>query len=400
MPASLSLHRANRRGLQGTTGVAILKAPMQCGMATIVYRTGHALGAFRMRCHSWGCTYCAPRLARRWTRTLEQAEFRPHTFATLTIDPKELERLCGCMACKDPHEERRPDCLLLDYARQHDLLMGRWRLLLQELRRIAKRRKEQLSYFRATENHRGNYDPVRKIHNHREHWHMLLSLDMGGGFRSKQDAPPGSQVYDAARDEFAQLASRFGFGMTRAYTVDPSNRLVHSYLAKYASKGSSGNYLRVRHISVSRDIRHEHHDADPVVEHHIVAGHARPSIEDLAATARQQAGRMAGAVAVLRRVRARFGNAALDGHSIEQPALDWIERTPRNHAIRMARGARLRRTGAHERRAARRRESSGEARREGGRPRVEHRPVEHVRIELRSSEVVIERTETSQETSQ
>lgn len=345
-----------------------------------------------MRCHSWGCTYCAPQLAKRWVRTLETCEFRPQTFATLTIDPAKLERLCGCAGCIDPEDERPAWCLLYDYGRQHALFMRQWRQLLQALRRIAKRERTQLSYFRATEHHAGNWDARRRVNNHREHWHLLLNLDLGGGFRRASDAPPGGSLYSPDKDRFAQLAERFGFGLTRAYTIDPSSRLVRSYVSKYASKGSTGNYLRIRHISTSQDIQHPQHESDPCLDFAIVSGADAPRTEDLARTLPSVARAYLGCNAVLARVRSRFPGSQMDGDSYERPIPKWLAVTARLARLGDPCDSRLPGTVDYVTGAV----TYHPEERNQHRRLTDARTIEHARLTLETLDLVVERTEHPQ----
>lgn len=285
MVATRNLRRIRARAVNGEATPKLARSPWGCGHGTILYATASTVGAFRMRCHSWACAYCAPRLAAKWTRTLQEAAFAPRTFATLTIDPSHLEAACGCNGCKGDVANRPASCLLLDHARQHQIFMGRWRQLLQALRREAKRQGKPLSYFRATEHHAGAMDRVRRIRNYREHWHMLLTLDLGGGFKPGAHLTPDQPVYSEAADRFAALAQRHGFGICRAYTIDPAQTGVRHYVAKYASKADKGgNAIRCRLIAVSKDIRHPVADKLDVIDHHLLTAKSDPSIDQLAAS--------------------------------------------------------------------------------------------------------------------
>lgn len=236
----------------------------RCLSSVLVMRGAQGDSWVPLRCKSWGCRRCRPKLAARWGHTLRHHKvlgFDPRRFLTITLDPGEIAKRCGCVACLAELEgrdfESRPDgCLLLDYGWQQKFLHRAWTRLIARVRRVA----GKVSFWRVYEFHAGAYDAKRRIYNYRLHLHALVDSSLCGGGVSKEAAAkhglPSSTVYDPRFDKWAEYAAALGLGRTICYDLPPGVD-CWGYVFKYSAKLKPTAYERkLRLVSCSRDIKH------------------------------------------------------------------------------------------------------------------------------------------------
>lgn len=211
-----------------------------CGWCAFVRSSDGA--AWPAPCKSWSCRWCSRRMARAWTKRLEENGFVPRVFLTVTIDPAELEKL---------------GIALDDYVQQRAWLLDRLRCLWQWARRQG-----TLRYFRVYEWHRGELDGRRwrrdgcpedlgPYENHRLHMHALVETEVPGG-----GVKDGG--YRQTRDRWRAQAIALGLGReSRAYSLpaDASVNAVRRYVLKYTCKRKSAAHrYRVRLVAASRGL--------------------------------------------------------------------------------------------------------------------------------------------------
>lgn len=226
----------------------------RCGWHFIAhwFQDGHA-AVSPMRCRSWACPTCRPRLSARWTHTLTECGAPWTIFLTLTLHPGDLERL-GIVA---------------DYRAQQRYVAASWKRLV----RMIRKRFGSMTYVRFYEYHRER--DYKGDPNARLHIHALIAgegLPAAGGYNRKtvrylRRRGIFSASYRGRRDAWRALGRQAGFGRTRAVYLNALD--THSaarYVAKYATKRKPAVYSwRVRHVASSRDVRHA---AVPVVATH------------------------------------------------------------------------------------------------------------------------------------